>query len=67
MSPLDGYFSTAVRNNASPTGWIEIADVFDGDPAELAQLSAADLFAHPMARVLSAEMAASAELAELDD
>jgi hypothetical protein len=61
---MNGYFSTAVRSKASPTGWIEIADAFEGDPEDLAALSAAGLLANPMARVLSANLAVEADLAD---
>jgi hypothetical protein len=46
-------------------GWIEIADVFDGDPGSPRSFRP-PVSSHPMAWVLSAEMAREAELADVE-
>jgi hypothetical protein len=59
-------FSTVIPCPASLTRWVEAADELD-DLSFIPTMTAAELFAHPLVRQLSAEGAAEAERVELDE
>lgn len=54
-------YGTVCRSLASPTGWVEVHDDCDDDFAVVLQLTPAELLAHPLVRVLSAEEAEEAD------